>query len=238
MAIRIKQDSSSSSSGWWNWSVWLEGPDQELDQVKHVVYTLHPTFIDPVQTVKSRRTNFKLASSGWGEFEIRLDIVGRDGKTSKRTHWLHLADKSPRQTRSSRQAALAEPVAKPMAFLSYGVVDAQIADAVRNGLVDGGFEVGSPSDVARSIPVERAVDEMLQRANVAVFVVSGRPSMWQAQEMAKAVALKGPKVVPVLVGTSTRLPPQLEGSKPVYVTDADHAEALAKELAEKAMKSG
>jgi len=237
MTIRIKQDSALSSNGWWNWSVWLDAPKDELDQVKHVVYTLHPTFIEPVHTVKSRKTNFKLNASGWGEFEIHLDIVGRDGKISKRKHWLRLEDKGTRRARSVVASAATESAEKPMAFLSYGVVDAPIADAIRAGLTAGGFEVASPSDVARSIPVERAVDEMLQRANLAVFVVSGRPSLWQSQEMAKAVAQKkGGAIVPVLVGDA-RLPTALESFSPIYVTDPDSAEQSAKEMAKKAIQS-
>jgi hypothetical protein len=235
MAIRIKQESAHSSTGWWNWAVWLDGNKDELDRVKHVVYTLHPTFIDPVQTVKSRRTNFKLSASGWGEFQIHVDIVGRDGKVSKRRHWLRLEDK-PKPGR--RAAPREEPAAsKPTAFLSFGVADAPIADAVRAGLTAAGFEVNSPSDVARSIPVERAVDEMLQRANVSVFVVSGRPSLWQSQEMAKAVRARRGTIVPVLVGTDTPVPPQLESFKPVYVTDASTAKQVATVLAQKALGS-
>ncbi len=238
MTIRIKQDSALSGNGWWNWSVWLDGPKQELDRVDHVVYTLHPTFIDPVQAVKSRRTNFKLKATGWGEFEIHLSIVGRDGKTSKRKHWLRLEDSAPPEARAARSTAAKEAPAKPMAFLSYGVADAPIADAIRAGLTAGGFEVASPSDVSRSIPVERAVDEMLQRANVAVFVVSGRPSMWQSQEMAKAAALKHGTIVPVLVGTSAQLPSQLTAFEPVRVTDSESARKLAQKMAKEATGAG
>jgi hypothetical protein len=237
MAIRIKQESAHSSTGWWNWSVWLNGNKDELDRVKHVVYTLHPTFIDPVQTVKSRRTNFKLSASGWGEFQIHIEIVGRDGKVSKRQHWLRLEDKPKPGGRAAPREEPAAPAPKPTAFLSFGVADAPIADAVRAGLTAGGFEVSSPSDVARSIPVERAVDDMLQRANVSVFVVSGRPSLWQSQEMAKAVSAKRGTIVPVLVGTDTPVPPQLEPFKPIYVTDASTAKQVATVLAQKALGS-
>ena len=237
MAIRIKQDCALSANGWWNWSVWLDGPEDELDRIDHVVYTLHPTFIDPVQTVKNRRTNFKLKASGWGEFQIHLDIVGRDGKTSERTHSLRLEDTGAPQASVTRSAAAAAATARPMAFLSYGVADGQIAEAIRSGLTAGGFEVASPSDVARSIPVERAVDEMLQRANVAVFVLSGRPSLWQSQEMAKAVALKHRTIVPVLVGSTAQMPSRLEGFEAVRVTDPDSARKLAQKMAKEALGS-
>jgi hypothetical protein len=238
MAIRIKQDSALSANGWWNWSVWLDGPKDELDRIDHVVYTLHPTFIDPVQTVKSRRTNFKLKASGWGEFEIHISVVGRDGKASKRTHWLRLEEGAAPSAQTARSAAAKAAPAKPMAFLSYGVADAPIADAIRTGLAEGGFEVASPSDVSRSIPVERAVDDMLQRANVAVFVVSGRPGLWQSQEMAKAAALKHGTIVPVLVGTSTQVPAQLTAFPAVRVTDADSARKLAQKMAKEATGAG
>jgi hypothetical protein len=56
-----------------------------------VVYTLHPTFPNPVQVMDNRRTGFKLESAGWGEFEIHLQIAHKNGEIRERKHWLKLA---------------------------------------------------------------------------------------------------------------------------------------------------
>jgi transcription initiation factor IIF auxiliary subunit len=90
MALRLKQDSKYVSDDWWQWSVELEGPPSELDSVRDVVYTLHPTFPNPVRRIRDRKTNFRLEDAGWGEFEIRAEVVLQDGATQILKHDLEL----------------------------------------------------------------------------------------------------------------------------------------------------
>lgn len=66
MTIQIKQQTVPKGKDWWEWSVWLEGDKKQLDAIDHVVYTLHPTFPNPVVRVSNRKTGFRLDSSGWG----------------------------------------------------------------------------------------------------------------------------------------------------------------------------
>ena len=80
MSIRISQESRYKGNERWNWSVWLEGPDRELDRIKCVDYLLHPTFLEPVRQISDRRSKFRLNSSGWGEFMIYLNIKHKDGR--------------------------------------------------------------------------------------------------------------------------------------------------------------
>jgi transcription initiation factor IIF auxiliary subunit len=48
MTLVIRQTASYAGSDAggerWNWSVWIDGPDAELDQVESVEWVLHPTF--------------------------------------------------------------------------------------------------------------------------------------------------------------------------------------------------
>jgi transcription initiation factor IIF auxiliary subunit len=90
MALGIVQDSRYQGDDWWDWSVWLDGPDEELDAVDHVVYTLHRTFPDPVRTVRDRSTRFRLAARGWGTFRIYAKVVSRGGAALKLHHDLDL----------------------------------------------------------------------------------------------------------------------------------------------------
>jgi transcription initiation factor IIF auxiliary subunit len=75
----------------WNWWVRIDATDAELDRINHVVYTLHPTFSNPVRTVKSRSNRFELRSAGWGVFKLYVDIVENSGEHHKLTHLLQLA---------------------------------------------------------------------------------------------------------------------------------------------------
>ena len=50
MNLRTAQDQKYIEKGWWEWSVWIEGPNNELDEVEEVTYKLHRTFTNPVRT--------------------------------------------------------------------------------------------------------------------------------------------------------------------------------------------
>ncbi len=76
----------------WDWSVWIDGPDAELDQVESVEWVLHPTFPRPVVPVTQRQTKFRLNQNGWGEFEINANVKAKDGRQQHLTHQLRLAE--------------------------------------------------------------------------------------------------------------------------------------------------
>jgi transcription initiation factor IIF auxiliary subunit len=103
MSVKIEQGSSyegdrSSATAptrsgivdYWKWWVWIEGPDSELDQIDHVVYTLHRTFPNPVRTISDRASKFALKTAGWGVFRIHAKVVYKDGRESRLSHDLVL----------------------------------------------------------------------------------------------------------------------------------------------------
>jgi transcription initiation factor IIF auxiliary subunit len=61
MTIRIEQGIKYQGDDYWNWWIWIEGSQEELDQIDHVTYILHPTFPNPVREVNNRSTKFRLA---------------------------------------------------------------------------------------------------------------------------------------------------------------------------------
>jgi transcription initiation factor IIF auxiliary subunit len=90
MALGMDQDSEYEGNDFWRWSVSLDGPKAELDKVDHVVYTLHPTFANPVRTVDDRATNFRLETAGWGTFTLYAKVVDKDGNEHHLEHELEL----------------------------------------------------------------------------------------------------------------------------------------------------
>jgi serine/threonine protein kinase len=74
---------------WWNWSVYLDG---DISNVDHVVYVLHPTFRDPVQTVRTPENRFAFATSGWGTFVVKAQVSMKDGSTLDLDHRLEFGD--------------------------------------------------------------------------------------------------------------------------------------------------
>jgi transcription initiation factor IIF auxiliary subunit len=91
MSLKIAQDSQYQGNNWWKWSIWIEGPAEELNHIKSVTYVLHPTFANPVRTVADRASNFKLKAHGWGIFPIRINVLKENGKTVTLEHELELS---------------------------------------------------------------------------------------------------------------------------------------------------
>lgn len=88
--VRIAQDQRYQGNDRWAWSIWIEGADDQLDQIEHVVYQLHSSFADPVRTVRSREDKFKLRAEGWGTFTVFARAITQDGAACKLSHELEL----------------------------------------------------------------------------------------------------------------------------------------------------
>jgi transcription initiation factor IIF auxiliary subunit len=90
MTLRIEQGFEYQGEDCWEWWVWLDGSEREVDQVDHVVYILHPTFPKPVRKVTDRSTKFLLKTSGWGVFEIQAKVIHNDREETLLKHFLVL----------------------------------------------------------------------------------------------------------------------------------------------------
>jgi len=90
MKLRVAQDQKYVDEDWWEWSVWIDGPADELNEVKQVTYKLHPTFKKPVRVTDDRANKFKLKSDGWGTFPIRVKLELKTGAIIKLEHQLEL----------------------------------------------------------------------------------------------------------------------------------------------------
>jgi patatin-like phospholipase/acyl hydrolase len=75
---------------WWRWWVFIKGAPEELDNIEHVTYMLHPTFHNPVRKVTDRSSNFRLENVGWGGFRINAKVTRKDGTVIPLSHELML----------------------------------------------------------------------------------------------------------------------------------------------------
>lgn len=87
---KIEQGFQYEGDDWWGWWIWIEGEKSELDQIDHVIYTLHPTFRNPVRKIRDRKTKFKLETEGWGTFVIYAKLVLKSREEIDLKHQLHL----------------------------------------------------------------------------------------------------------------------------------------------------
>ena len=68
--------------------VWLDGTEQELDDVREVRYTLHTSFKKPVRSSANRPNKFSITFWTWGMFAIGVEIIKRSGDVEKMEHYL------------------------------------------------------------------------------------------------------------------------------------------------------
>lgn len=98
--LRIVQAQGYMGHDWWRWSVWIEGPAAELDDVKQVVWHLHPTFVPSEVARANQAEGFRLDSAGWGGFLLTAVLRLRSGGTKRLQHELELfyPDEKPVET--------------------------------------------------------------------------------------------------------------------------------------------
>lgn len=71
-----------------NLRIWLDGPDNELDQVEKVTYELHPTFLSRYPSSTSRSEKFAISIWTWGMFLITATIEYKDGSEEIKQFYL------------------------------------------------------------------------------------------------------------------------------------------------------
>lgn len=91
-SVRLNNTSRAVGEGRYEWTVFLEADSNTLARIEGVVYTLHPTFPNPIRKVTAgREKGFPLSSNGWGEFTIYSEILFSDGTSEVIRHWLDLS---------------------------------------------------------------------------------------------------------------------------------------------------
>jgi transcription initiation factor IIF auxiliary subunit len=97
MTLQIEQGFEYQGHDYWKWWAWLEGAEEELDQVERVAYHLHRTFPNPLRTVTDRASKFRLDAAGWGGFTLRATVYDKNGtrQTLSREVELRYPDGTP-----------------------------------------------------------------------------------------------------------------------------------------------
>jgi hypothetical protein len=220
VTLALRQSSRKVADGWWEWAVWVGGTPAELDGLLAVVYTLHPTFPEPVQRITNRRTGFKLKSAGWGEFEVFARLERRTGRPLSRKLWLDFG-RLPAEDQDGSDRAKPRSV-----FLSYSVSDAPKVDRLRSALEEQGISVVAIDDV---VPVggsiAATVERVLRRADAAIVIESDKRSPWAQIEARAAKKLNMPTAFVTLGAAHAH-----EGSEPIPWPDKTDASTMASQI--------
>ena len=235
MALEIAQNYEYVGNDRWDWSVWLDGDDAELDAVEAVEYHLHPTFPDPVREVKNRNTRFRLDCSGWGVFELNARARLTDGSVVHLTHMLELfypegTDDTPEEAPMHSASASVEagggpdratrPDRRRSVFLSSGSADNAVASELRNSLIAHGLDVRSDYDIESRVPWALEIERTIGNADAVVALSSDIPSSWVDREVGAATQL-GVKVIPVAVGPDAVVPSSLASHQQIQIESGD-----------------
>ncbi|MDJ0770956.1 MAG: TIR domain-containing protein [Ilumatobacter sp.] len=205
MSLRIAQDSDYRGENSWAWSVWIEG--DELDQVDHVAWHLHPTFPEPIRWRSDRSDAFRLEARGWGEFEIKATLYDEAGQPTVLTHWIELGG-------AERSAP-----SKGRVFISASLRDTAVVDRLRSELQYEGVQAEDSQSALAGEDWETGIETSISRAQVVMPVVKGEISPIVEEEIDMAVAADKP-ILPILVG-ETDVPESLARFQVVQVADDD-----------------
>jgi transcription initiation factor IIF auxiliary subunit len=204
MTLRIAQSYEYQGEAWWRWAIWLDGTEEELDDVRAVTYKLHESFPNPVRRVTDRASQFRLTSGGWGVFTIYALVERRQGPSQHLEHHLQLEYPGDEEEASLQMAV--EKVADGdqddlpnirRVFLSYNAEDTATASAIKAALQPYGIDVADAGSLAAGVPQQVALQQVMQNADAYVFLAGGgsSPGPFLTHEAEVAMRLHKPLLV-------------------------------------------
>ena len=202
MNLSVAQESEyagSEGKDWWKWAVWIDGPDEALDALNFVEYFLHPTFPNPVHSIRNRQTRFRLNASGWGGFTINVTLHFKDGSTKKLSHFLEL--RFP-----TNMGPHLEAKEKSLSVVLSVSLDQQEAGArAERFLGRKGINVHKTANFNQDVPWEVQLMHLLEEADAFVAIVGPEGGKWVEREMLYAIKNATP-VIPIAIGQQNRQP--------------------------------
>lgn len=225
--LHLKNDAKRLSDEWWEWSVWLEGSEDVLNQIQSVRYTLHPTFIDPVRVVSDRLSKFKLTSAGWGEFAIMAQVTPKQGATFPLERWIEFRA-SGEEAGSPR-----EPGRRPRILISHGATEEPMMRALRRGIEAQGVDVLSPDDLKAGASWQESIRLGIEKSDLLVLLTTGELRGFAEVELTYASSLQKP-IVPVLLGSSSQPSEQIQSFQYVRLDSEDKVASIVDILAARA----
>ncbi len=231
MSIRVEQAATRRGQDSWDWSVWLEGTDEVLDQIESAEYVLHPTFPNPVREMSNRANNFRLNARGWGEFMIHVNIHLKDGETVRYDHWLKLRDDTYQAPTKEADFSFDLSATQRRVYLSCSLADIELAKRIDEVLGQYNFNMLMSDDFDPNLTLERAISLEREPIDGAIFLITDFWSPYLPQE-AQTMRDNGIPILPILVGPEAKLPRELADLVPIHVKDRGESEAIAMSIVE------
>jgi transcription initiation factor IIF auxiliary subunit len=196
--LKLVNDSKYLGNRSWSWNVWLEGPAVDQGKVVSVKYFLHPTFKNPIHLVTDKPSKFKLSGSGWGQFNIKAEVLIEGEKTLTLNHWLEFDAQEKLETLKTARGSV---------FLSHSIADGPIANKLAGLLTAKGYQVKASAmmDVSVGTDWQKEIKNNMNRADVNVVFISPGMSEYMSSEISHMLSSEkhiGGKLLPVLLGSA------------------------------------
>jgi hypothetical protein len=240
--LKIAQDSTRKSSRYWSWRAWIEGSPDELDGIDEVVWILHPTFTNPIRSIKSRETKFRLDTSGWGEFKLRAEVHPKSGPVQRMSHWVKLSDTDEQgEEHDIRVTSVPSGSSSPgrqSVFISYTKDSASLVRMMVDALKQRNVDALIDEDVPSSVDFRSWMKEKIYSSNAMVAVISNSTGVWQDSEIKTAVEA-GVPLIPVAVNQpESPISQMLEGYETIVLKSSpDTIQRDAADLADRIVGS-
>ena len=195
--LKLVNNSKYRDNRSWSWNIWLEGPAVEQGKVVSVKYFLHPTFKNPIQLVTDKSSKFKLSGGGWGEFNVKAEVLTEDKKTVTLNHWLEF-------NAGEKQEVFNASIGN--VFLSHSVADGPIANRLASLLINKGYRVTASAmqDIMAGDDWQKEIKINIKSADVNVVFISPGMSEYIDKEINHMLSsgehIEG-KILPVLLGS-------------------------------------
>ena len=170
---------SKDKKDYYKWAIWIENGESDIADIKSVVYHLHSTFKNRIREFTDPSTNFKIESSGWGEFRIDITITKKSGETLQLVHWLALGD----EDMDVVERGVSEPEIQKKVYISYSKIDTRKAQLLESMLTDLGMDVASGSDIEPGRPIQEYIEESISEADAVITINSEQENDWQKAEL-------------------------------------------------------
>lgn len=219
MEYRIAQSHKYRGSDYWDWSAWIDAPPAALSEIESVTWLLHPSFSPPRIESRSKKTGFRVDTSGWGTFLLKAELHKKQGSPKVISRMLELTypDESEAASSSDAPVELSEQApadrATPYVYMSYSSEDAAPASRAREALTHLGMQVRDAGEINPGLPFDAAVRKMIREcAGVVAVVGSDYASPYVISEMKLAKADEKPALalLPEGVDRPTGLLPDLQ----------------------------
>jgi hypothetical protein len=174
MTLKIAQETIPIDKSRWRWSVWLDAPAEELDNIKDVVWKLHPSFSPPDVRVDSRQNGFRLTTSGWGEFEVQAEIHRLNGEVDSLRHWLRFETRRSDHPETSGSQVAERQRAVFLSYTHATSADARLARSVAEALKRHNFQVFIDVDIPPGEDLRQWIYEKISESDAAVLLLSNR----------------------------------------------------------------